>query len=120
MHELSLAQSMLRIVSEQLGAPRELLSATVTIGPFSGVEPEALRFCFTEIAKTMGFGEPELVINSPVLAAQCGDCGADYEVKSAFDFCPKCSSMNRHLDGGYEFTLDSIEIMEDDGEEDQH
>ena len=42
MHEMSLSQSMLRIVEAQLGGKRELARATVTMGPFSG-DPELAR-----------------------------------------------------------------------------
>jgi len=117
MHELSLAQSMLRIIEETLGGRRPLVSATVTVGAFSGIEAESLRFCFTEIAKVEGFGEPELVVNQLPLKARCEACGAEFAMKDVFEMCPQCGSMNRNIEGGFEFTLDAVEMMEEDGDE---
>ena len=117
MHELSVAQSMLQIVEETLGGRVKLASATVTIGAFAGIEVESLRFCFAEVAKAEGFGSPELVVNQPPLKARCEDCGAEVTLKDVFEPCPECGSMNRHVDGGFEFTLDSIEVLEENGDE---
>ena len=117
MHELSVAQSMLRIVEEVLGGRRKLASATVTVGAFSGIEAESLRFCFTEIAKVEGFGTPGLVVNVPPIEARCTDCGGRFTIKDVFEPCPACGSMNRDIDGGFEFTLDSVEVLEEEGDE---
>ena len=117
MHELSLAESMLRMVEQQLGRKCELISATVTIGPLSGVSADALSFCFTEVADQMGFGRPELVVRQVPANATCGACGTDYDMPDPFTTCPECDSIVRTLTGGDQLTLDSVEVeMEDDDE----
>ena len=114
MHELSLAQSMLQTVEQALGGKRTLSAATVTLGLFSGVEVESLRFCFTEVAKAEGFGEPELIVNRHLPRARCRDCDAEYELTDVLMVCPTCGSIDRHIEGGYELTLDSVEVLEEE------
>ena len=117
MHELTMAHSMLRIVEQQLGRRVRLASATVTVGAFSGIEVESLRFCFAEIAKVEGFGNPELIVNALPLNARCEDCGGEFAMKDVFEPCPTCGSMSRNIEGGFEFTLDSVEVLEENGDE---
>jgi len=116
-HELTVAASMLRIVEEALGGPKPLASATVTLGAFSGIEVESLRFCFTEIAKVEGFGEPELVVNALPLTARCRACGETFTMQDVLDPCPSCGATDRDIEGGFEFTLDSVEVLEDECDE---
>jgi hydrogenase nickel incorporation protein HypA/HybF len=116
-HELTLARNMLDTIAVHLADGRRLLSATVTVGLFAGVEVESLRFSFVELAKAEGLGEPELVVNRPAPRAHCNDCGADYDLTDVLMTCPTCSSLNRRVSGGFEFTLDSIEVEETEGDE---
>jgi len=51
MHEMSLAMDMTRIIGEALGRKAPLERVNITVGPLSGISPESLRFCFTEIAR---------------------------------------------------------------------
>ncbi|MFW5798215.1 MAG: hydrogenase maturation nickel metallochaperone HypA [Planctomycetota bacterium] len=110
MHEFSLAESMLSIVEDQLGHKARLASATVTVGPLAGIDAESLRFCFTEVARQEGFGEPTLVTNLVPARLHCYDCGNEYTTRDALAPCPTCGSMHRRIDSGQEFTLDSVEL----------
>ena len=114
MHELSLAHSMLRIVEEQFGGKPRLLAATVTVGLFSGVEVESLRFAFEELARAEGFGEPSLVVRKVFPRARCQGCEAEYDLTDVLMPCPKCGSVDRHIEGGFDFSLDSVEIVEEE------
>lgn len=114
MHELSLAHDMTRIIGSTLGRKVPLYRVNVTIGPLSGISPESLKFCFTEIAKMEGFGEPELVINRTEARLVCLDCNTEYDVKDFYQGCPDCGSISRRILSGREFTVDSVEI--DEGE----
>ncbi|NOQ22998.1 MAG: hypothetical protein GQ565_10190 [Candidatus Aegiribacteria sp.] len=112
MHELSLAHDMTRIIGSALGRKIPLDRVNVTIGPLSGISPESLRFCFTEVAKIEGFGEPELVINRTRAKLICLDCDAEYETKDFYQSCPDCGSISRRILSGREFTVDSVELEE--------
>lgn len=114
MHEMSLAYDMTRIIGNVLGRKVPLDRVNVTIGPLSGISPESLRFCFTEIAKMEGFGEPELVINLTEAKLICLQCSTEYEACDFYQGCPECGSISRKILSGREFTVDSVEI--DEGE----
>ncbi len=112
MHELSLARDMTRIIANALGKRMPLDRVNITIGPLSGISSESLRFCFTEVAKMEGFGEPELVINLTEAKLICLECDTEYEAKDFYDGCPDCGSISRRILSGREFTVDSVEIEE--------
>jgi len=114
MHEFSLAASMLDIVKNQLGEEKALVSATVTVGPLSGVSVESLKFCFTEVAEMKGFGRPVLIVNEAPARAHCNECDKDYEIKHMYEFCPNCQSLARTILSGEELTLDRVEIEDEE------
>ena len=109
MHEISIAQDMMRLAEDSLNGVFPLRRVVVTIGPLSGVDPDALDFCFEEIAQQMGFGRPELVINKVPARALCLKCNIEYPLEDVYTFCPKCNSFSRKLLCVQVFTLDSIE-----------
>jgi len=112
MHELSLAHDMTRIIGNTLGRKVHLERVNITVGPLSGISPESLKFCFTEIARTEGFGEPELVINLTEAKLICLDCNTEYNARDFYEGCPECGSISRRILSGREFTVDSVEIDE--------
>lgn len=114
MHEYSIAQDMIGLIERTLGARRELLAVTVTIGPLSGVSPESLRFCFSEIAGQNGFGTPELRVSCPPARIRCRSCDLEYETADLRSGCPSCSSPDMQVLSGRQCILDSVEI-EDGG-----
>ncbi len=115
MHEMTLAQDMIRIIERTLGGKVRLERVNVTIGPLAGISGESLRFCFTEIARLEDFGEPELTINYTKARLLCLDCREEYSSDDLFHCCPRCGSIRKRVLSGREFTVDSVELEE--GEE---
>ncbi|MBD3419689.1 MAG: hypothetical protein GF398_06185 [Chitinivibrionales bacterium] len=113
MHELSIAQSICDIIIESLGEAQPLSKVHVTIGPLSGIAPEALDFCFSEVVDTRMLGKPELIMNKPRAHASCKSCGKTYAVQDMYAVCPDCGSFDRSLQTGFEFTVDSVETLEE-------
>ncbi|OPL18677.1 MAG: hypothetical protein AVO35_04920 [Candidatus Aegiribacteria sp. MLS_C] len=110
MHEMSMAKDMTRIIGRTLGRKVNLERVNVTVGPLSGISPESLRFCFTEIARMEGFGEPELVITTTEARMVCLECGHEYSASDFYQCCPVCGSISRRILSGRELTVDSVEI----------
>lgn len=108
---------MLDLISGALGGAQPLEQVKVTIGVLSGISPEALDFCFTEIALERGFGRPRLVVTEVEASLRCSDCGASYSTSDFYCACPACGSMNRTIRSGREFSVDSVEILTDEDEE---
>ena len=113
MHEFSIAEDILDIVQENAGPGAQVDCVHLILGPLSGVSPDALLFCFPEVAKPLGMGTPRLVIEETAAKVHCCDCGLDYESKEFYDGCPRCDSMNRQILSGQELTVDWIELVED-------
>jgi hydrogenase nickel incorporation protein HypA/HybF len=115
LHEFSIAEDMIRLIERTLGSRKELLTVTLTVGPLSGISPESLRFCFSEVASQHGFGSPELVVTCVLATIRCRSCGLEYKTSDFQGGCPSCSSAEMDILSGRECTLESVEIEEDDG-----
>jgi hydrogenase nickel incorporation protein HypA/HybF len=109
-HELGIAEDILGLIAKQVTPPRAVGAVHLTLGPLSGVSGEALRFCFTEVAETRGYGRPTLHIDEPFAHVCCQDCKREYETREFLDGCPDCGSFRREIRTGMELTLDWIEL----------
>lgn len=113
MHEFAAAKDILQMLEHTLGSERDLRRVHLTLGPLSGIAAEALRFCFSELAKQEGFGSPELIIEEIASRVRCGACGTEYAVTDFADACPECQSLKRKILSGDEFTLDWAEVEDE-------
>ena len=112
MHEMSVAESMLDVISEALGGRVEILSATIRLGPLAGIDPASLQFCFTEVAEQLGFGTPGLIVNQVPAKARCTECSRTYDLFRPYERCPDCHSMARQVSGGDDFEIDTVDVAE--------
>jgi hydrogenase nickel incorporation protein HypA/HybF len=115
MHELSVAENILDVIEGVLGGRRPLGSATLTVGPLSGVSADALRFCFSQLAKARGFGDPDLVISETEASVRCRRCANEYETDALFCACPSCGELDKEILGGRELRIDSVELLGESG-----
>ena len=111
MHELAIAESLLKIVSEE--AAKHGLSrisrVRLRIGKLSTVVPEALQFSFDVIKEGTPAGEAELSIETVPVMARCEKCGIDFEADSFFFLCPQCDEVQVTLLSGKELEIVDIE-----------
>jgi len=112
MHELSLVSSMLDTVANAMPPGTCLAEVHVTLGPLCGVSPDALEFCFVELARERGFPAARLQIARTSSRAKCKSCDHSYDLSSFDAVCPECGTLDRSIESGREFTLDSIEVEE--------
>ena len=113
MHEFAAAKDILEMLEQALGTKREVKRVHLTLGPLSGIASDALRFCFSELARLEGFGAPDLVIDEVASRLRCGVCDMEYAVTDFADACPGCQSLRREILSGGEFTLDWAEVEEE-------
>lgn len=112
MHEMSLAESVLRIAEDTAranGATR-VSSVLVEIGQLAGVEIEALRFCFDAASRSSLAADAALVIEQPEGRAWCMPCGATVSLSSLSDPCPRCGSHQLQVTGGTELKVREVQI----------
>lgn len=111
MHELSLSESIIALVTECAGheGVGRVSRVTVDIGEASAVDPQALQFCFPLLSKGTVAAGAELVINRIPLKVRCADCRAEYRPESPIAPCPACGSHARAVLEGREMRVVSFD-----------
>ena len=112
MHELSICQSMLRIVDstmeKQEGA--KLLKIFLDIGRGSTIEPILLREAFAVITSGGPYEGTELVVNDIPISGRCLACDRDFTYEELAVGCPNCGSTNIKITAGLELDVKALEI----------
>ncbi len=112
MHELSIAMSLVQTAvrhAEAEGA-RSVQRVKVRVGALSGVEPDALSFCFPVAARESLCEGADLDLEIVPGAGTCPACGATSEVRDLMAPCPTCGSWPLAVEGGRDLALDSLEV----------
>ena len=112
MHELSIATSLVETAARSAGEHGAVRVRTlrVRIGALTGVEPDALTFCFPFAAKgTVCEGARLDIVRVPA-AGSCGACGATTDVADPLVRCPACDGWPLAMSGGRDLSLESLEV----------
>jgi len=113
MHEMSVAQNIIDIVTQHLpqNNARSVQTVTVKIGKMAGIVPDSLEFGFQVLAsETPKFETAKLHMEFTPLVIQCGECNKDFEINEPFFICPDCSNTNVVILSGTELQVTEIEI----------
>lgn len=112
MHELSIAQSIVRI-AESHAAGRRVHKVELRVGHLRQVVPSALEFAFMLVAEGTPVEGAQLVIEEVPAAGLCRDCGAE-STFDGFPFaCASCGGLDLELIRGEELLVDSLELDEE-------
>ena len=114
MHELSIAEEILTTAKSHIHDGRKLRTVNVSLGPFSGVEKDALLFCFDLAAKHFDLEGAALVIEQLTASGICSACGKPGEVDSMWSPCEYCGHTPMTVEGGRELRITALEIEEED------
>ncbi len=109
MHELSITQSVVDVVTERTGEAR-VAKVHLQIGKLSGIVPDSVRFCFELIAADTPLAGAELEIDEPLGAAHCRGCGEDFALPDLILLCP-CGSADVQVVAGTELAVKSVEVV---------
>lgn len=112
MHELSICESLLGVIEDQAKAQdfRRVMQVRLEIGPFSGVEVEALRFSFDMVTKgTLADGAGLEIIETEG-KAWCFGCNEAVTITSRIEGCPNCGSFHLQVTGGKELRIKDLEV----------
>jgi hydrogenase nickel incorporation protein HypA/HybF len=115
-HELSLAQEILRTVGAAAAENRigRVTTIRVVVGKMSSVLPDSLIFSFDAIkgdfpAQTAGlFAGACLEIEERDVRATCGKCGHGFVLTRDLT-CPRCGAADLALAGGAELYIESFD-----------
>lgn len=112
MHELSLCESVIRILNREAERHRfaRVKLVQIEVGARSCVAPEAMDFCFKAITKgTVADGARlELLRELPV--AWCMNCSDSVSIKERYDACPQCGSYELHISGSDTLRIKNLEV----------
>jgi hydrogenase nickel incorporation protein HypA/HybF len=112
MHEMSLAEGVLRIAEQAAQAQgfARVKAVWLEIGALAPVEPEAMRMCFDAVARDSIAEGARLEIVSTPGAAWCMRCCATVPVQALHDDCPCCGGWQLQVTGGQEMRVKELEV----------
>jgi len=108
MHELAVMQAVVDQVTDRLG-DRPVTSIHLAVGKLSGVEPDALRFCFELATSGTTMDGAVLTIEEPPGDGLCRTCGQAFRIEDAIALCP-CGSADVRIVGGDELLIRSVQL----------
>jgi hydrogenase nickel incorporation protein HypA/HybF len=109
MHELSIAESVVRIASRH-AAGRRVVRVELKVGRLRQVVPSALEFAFALVAEGTSVEGAELAIEDVPAAGRCRICRIE---SSLTDFplrCSRCGGLDLEVIAGEELLVDSLEL----------
>lgn len=114
MHEMSIVQSILDIVKEEMAKYQveKLASINVAVGLMSAVVPSSLSFCYKVLVDGTDFQDTLLNIRVVPLSYRCLDCGNEFITEEMTFECPECGADTPMLTGGKDLTIENIEVAE--------
>ena len=111
MHEVSIIENVIKIVSEKAieNNLTKVNKVSLKIGELSGVMSESLNFAFENcIVNTMIEGA-KLEIERVTAVAYCEDCKQDFPIDHFNKLCPSCNKFYSNIISGYELYVNTIE-----------
>ncbi|HDZ90961.1 MAG: hydrogenase maturation nickel metallochaperone HypA [Deltaproteobacteria bacterium] len=112
MHEMSIAQSLLDIIREEMqkNNARILRSVSLDIGQLSAIVPESLSFCFEVMTSGTELEGAQLIMNMVPLRGVCRDCGREFEIRDYAFECPHCSGPHIDTVSGQGLSIVEMEV----------
>lgn len=109
-HEASIAENILRIVEDAASQNNlsKIHQVVLTVGQFSGVQPELLHFAFEFINKGTIMEYAEIEIETPPLLLYCKKCETEYLGELEDLRCPACLGEAFDILQGRELTVKAI------------
>ncbi len=112
MHELSIAQSIIEIATEEASRRSSRVSAVhLKLGALSGVVTEALLFAYDLACEQTPLAGSRLVIEELPTVVYCPRCRKDQTLSSTQWFCcPVCDTPTSDVTQGRELEVSALEL----------
>ena len=112
MHEMSVAQSILKIVlaEAQKNGATKVKTVRIRAGELRGIVQEQLGFFFQFITKDTIAEDAAFEVEYVPIQAGCKSCKHVFMVKDFEFLCPECESKDVDLIQGMELAVKEIEI----------
>ncbi len=112
MHEMSIAQSLIDVVKEEMvkHEAKTLRSVRLDIGEMSAIVPDALSFCFEVAVTGTELEGARLIMDVIPVKGLCHECKSEFEVKDYTFVCPSCSNTKIETIAGQNLSIVEIEV----------
>ncbi|MCP4181377.1 MAG: hydrogenase maturation nickel metallochaperone HypA [bacterium] len=112
MHELSLAESMVRELNEYIEREKvnKIFTVTVQMGYFSGVEKEPFEFAYPIVTEGTKMEGSKLIVEQLPGIVLCSECSKTTQLDIPLVKCGSCGSRDVTFTQGREFLIKSMEI----------
>lgn len=109
---MALAEGVLQLIED---AAREQDFARVSavwleIGQLSGVEVEAMKFCFDAVTRDSIAAGATLEIIAVPGTGWCMACAKTVPMREVFGECPECGSVQMQVTGGTDMRIKDLEV----------
>jgi hydrogenase nickel incorporation protein HypA/HybF len=114
-HELSIAQGIVEVVTESARAAgvSGIRTVHLNIGRLSGIEPGALHFSYELVVQGTMLDGSRLVIQEIPIVIYCASCDAERELPGVQRFrCPVCDVPSGDIRRGRELDVAFIEVAD--------
>jgi len=111
MHELSIAQSIVDILNDQMKIHNlsKIESVGLRVGVLRNVEVESLSFSFTVLISGSPLEGARLEVEEVPIRGRCMECGQQFTVVNWLDDCPLCGGPRVEIISGKELDIVAIE-----------
>jgi hydrogenase nickel incorporation protein HypA/HybF len=111
MHELSLASSVVQILSEeaQRHEMRRVTRYRLEVGLLRGVVPELLFTCLGFASKGTAVEGAAVDLQEVPGRARCWDCSLEFAVDEIVFLCPRCERLGGEIIAGQELRVIAME-----------
>lgn len=111
MHELSIAESVVRIAGDQ-AAGRQVTKVCMRVGHLRQVVPSALLFSFDLVSEGTPVEGAELIVQEIPVLGKCRDCAEESQLDSFPLHCAACGNFDLEILAGEELLVESLELEE--------
>jgi hydrogenase nickel incorporation protein HypA/HybF len=112
MHEMSIAQSLLDIIKEEMEKhdAKILRAVRLNVGQMTAVVPQALSFCFEVITNGTELEGARLFMDIVPLKGYCPECDVEFTIEDYTFMCPSCGGSKIETIGGQDLSIVEIEV----------
>jgi hydrogenase nickel incorporation protein HypA/HybF len=108
MHEFAIAESVIETITARTGMAA-VHEVHLEVGRLSGVQADALRFCFELAAQGTAVDGAELSIDEPPGVGRCADCRLEFSVDDLILLCA-CGSADIEVLSGDQLRIMSVAV----------
>ncbi len=114
MHELSIASAIFEAAATEARRHpgRTPLKLGLRIGELSGIDHEALRFCFEALVKDTELATLVLDIEACPRLHRCSRCDRSFPVRDFDVACPECGDLATECVSGDELEMSYLEVSD--------